>query len=621
MFYDLKTKETQATHRVHQDYDIKFPSLGDKAIVFENGGWIFKLDLATEKIEKINVQNPRRSRHRPRRPTRREQDITDSGIAPDGKRAVFGARGDIFTVPAQHGPTRNLTKSPGVHERNPKWSPDGKPIAYISDASGEDEIWTRAARTAAAPATCAADHRAATPTSTPSTGRPTARRLLWADKKQRLQFVDVATKQVKLVAQAKVWEIREYVWSPDGRWIAYARPEAEGEQRVYLYSVDQDKTFAVTDGWYDSSRPGLQRRRQISVLHFQPRLQPDLQRTEWNHAYVDMQRVYLVPLAKDTPSPFDRRTTRSMPGRSADAAETRDKKDAPIKVDAGRLARTGCSGCPFTAADVSQSALRQRDRLLPSSAAARTAGSKCSCSIWPPQKETSLGTAAGFEIRANQKENAGRQQGGSRIRHHRPARRHRSPSANRSTCSGLEVRLDRHAEWKQIYNECWRQMRDYFYDPGMHGVDWTAIREKYAPLVEHVNHRADLTYIIGEMIGELNTGQPMSAAATCRPCGGFRSGLLGAKLRSDPATNIIKIIKILPDDNWDRTPAFAADRDRRGRARRAILSSPSTASRPTKSRNIYEALVNTVGKQVTLKVNKDPKPKGARRSRSSADRR
>jgi tricorn protease len=177
--------------------------------------------------------------------------------------------------------------------------------------------------------------------------------------------------------------------------------------------------------------------------------------------------------------------------------------------------------------------------------------------------------------------------------------------------SGMQMKLDRHKEWKQIFNECWRQMRDFFYDPGLHGVDWKAIRAKYEPLVAHVNHRADLTYIIGEMIGELNAGHAYVGGGDLPAAERIQTGLLGAELAQDEKSKYYKITKILKGQNWDKT-----------------LRSPLTEvgvnvkegdyiievnHQPTNEMtNIYEALVNTVGKQVTLTVNAEPSRKGSR---------
>jgi tricorn protease len=602
---DLKTHETrQLTH--HKDYDVKFPSLGDTAVVYECGGWLFKLDLATEKTEKINVQigddaetgrGGLKDVHR---------NIADYGIAPDGKRAVFSARGDIFTVPAQHGPTRNLTNSSGSHDRDPDWAPDGKSIAYISDASGEDEICTvpQDGKGPATQVTTGGDCYKYNPVWSPD-----SKRILWADRKQRLQFVDVGMKQVKQIFQSPVFEIRDYVWSPDGKWVAYARPEAEGPARVYLYSVDQDKTWPVSDNWYSSSLPSFSGDGKYLYFVSNRDFNPTYSRTEWNHAYVDMQRIYLVPLAKDTPSPFKPKDD-EVNAAEPPAPPAADK-NAPIKVDPDGLPGR-VLGLPIAPANYSQ--LRSAGATIyylrrSTKAMAQT----LEMYDLAAQKETGLGPVAGYDLSANRKKMIVNQGGGEPKYGIIDLPKAPIELKEPLNLSGLEVRLDRHAEWRQIFNECWRQMRDFFYDPNMHGVDWRATREKYAPLVEHVNHRADLTYVIGEMIGELNVGHAYVGGGDVPEVRKIPMGLLGARLVRDPATKAVKIARILPGENWEKdknlhSPLTEAGVDvHEGDYIIAIDGRPVAGLASP-----YEALVNTVGKQVTLTVNKEPKPEGAR---------
>jgi tricorn protease len=176
--------------------------------------------------------------------------------------------------------------------------------------------------------------------------------------------------------------------------------------------------------------------------------------------------------------------------------------------------------------------------------------------------------------------------------------------------SGMEMRLDHHQEWQQIYNECWRQMRDFFYDPTMHGVDWKAIREKYAPLVPHAGHRADLTYVIGEMIAELNAGHTYVGGGDMVHPPRIPTGLLGAKLRRDPS-GYYKIVKILKGSRWEpslRSPLAELGLNvKEGDFILAINGQPVNEMRTP-----FEGLVNQAGKQVALKVNAEPKEKGSR---------
>ena len=601
--YDLPTKTTKQLTNF-TDFDIKFPSLGDKAIVFENAGYLYRFDLATDKAIRLKIQI--REDFASGRVLLKDvgKSIASFEIAPDGKRALFGARGDLFTVPAKEGPTRNLTATSGVHERNPKWSPEGKWIAAIADSTGEDEIHL-----------FPQDGVGPTQQLTSSGGpykyqlvwSPDAKKILWADKKMRLQFVDVATKQVKQIAQAKVWEIKDYVWSPDSKWVAYARAEEEGMPKVWLYSLADDKHFEVTDGWSDSLRPEFSSDGKYLFFVSERDFSPLYSGTEWNHAYTDMARIYLVTLTKETLSPFKPGDDEVAPPAKEEAKPMPklEKKDG-FRIDtAGIQKRIVPLPIPPASyrslASVGSTLYYQRSI---------TRGDNSGFFLYDlaAKKETNLGKFAGFEISAD-----GRKMLVSKDSNHHIIELPKGPITfgESLNLSGLAVQLDRRKEWKQIYHEAWRQMRDYFYDPAMHGVDWKAVRDKYEPLVAHVNHRADLSYIIGEMISELDASHAYVGGGDLPKVQKIQTGLLGAELRQDDKTRYYKIIKILPGNSWDkslRSPlAELGVNVSEGDHIIAINGQPTN-----EMVNIYEALVNTVGKQVRLKINKDAVEKGSR---------
>jgi tricorn protease len=611
--HDLEDKGTRQL-TTFAEFDCKFPSLGKNAIVFENGGYIYRFDLSSEKCARVPVRILE-DLAGGRAVTR---DVSKSvgafEIAPDGKRALFEARGELFTVPAQKGATRNLTNTCGVHERNPKWSPDGKTIAFISDKSGEDEIWLVNQDGSAPPRQL---------TSGGDTYKyalywsPDGKKIMWADKMLRLQYVDVDTKAVKLITRAKSWEISDYVWSPDSKWVAYAKDQIRGLSRVYLYSLAGGKSHALTTGWYSSHGPAFSGDGKYLFFISERDFNPIFSRTEWNHAYQAMSRVYFVPLAKDTPSPF--KPTSDEVGDAPKKPKSPGKKPQPEKKKPGPVTlnvdleglRTRVLRLPVRVANYAQLASvgdalyyvrgeggRRRGR----------GGRTLAVYDLGKQKETELGPVMGYEISADGKKMLVSRQAGYSI-----IDLPKGPLGSPKTLnlSGLEMKVDRHQEWKQIFHECWRQMRDFFYDPGMHGVDWAAVRKKYAPLVEHVNHRADLTYIIGEMIAELNCGHTYVGGGDMPRPKPVATGLLGAELEHDPS-GYYKIAKILRGVNWDpklRSPLTeigvkAAEGD-------FIVA---VNGRPTnKMVNIYEALVGTAGKQVTLTLNKQPREKGGRK--------
>jgi tricorn protease len=597
----------------YTDFDIKFPSLGDRAIVFEKGGYLYRFDMSSQKPVRVPVRILDDQLGGRGGIVDVRKNITSYEIAPDGKRALFCARGDIFTVPAKYGATRNLTATSTVHERNPKWSPDGRHIAYISDASGEDEIYV-------------VPQDGGTPRQLTQGGdtykyalfwSPDGKKILWADKKLRLQYVDVQTRAVKLVAQARAWEIRDYHWSPDGKWIAYARPEEEGMQKIYLYSLDQDRSHEVTDMWYASSGPVFSGDGKCLYFISNRDFNPLFSRTEWNHAYQDMARVYLVTLAKDTPSPFQPKSDEVSAGEEPKPAkdgggEPPDKK--LVKKKEAPVVKVDVAGIQDRVLQLPVPPAAYRDlgsvdgNVYYIRKAQKVADAQLHLFDLGQQKETALGAVGGYEISAGgQKMLVNRGDVYAIIDLPKAAINLKEPL----NLSGLEVKLDRHAEWRQIFNESWRQMRDFFYDPNMHGVNWQGVKKQYEPLVAHVNHRADLTYIIGEMIGELNAGHTYVGGGDLPKVPRITTGLLGAELEQDPDTKYYRVKKILRGANWDKT-----------------LRSPLTEigvnvnegdyliavnGQPTNEMvNIYEALVNTAGKQVRLKVNGFPHAKGAR---------
>ncbi len=604
--YNLADKTTrQLTH--FADFDVKFPSLGDKAIVFENGGYIYRFDLATADCRKVPIRILEDQRGGRGGILNVSHQVSNFEISPDGKRALFGAHGEVFTVPAKDGPTRNLTNTPGVHERAAKWSPDGKKIAFISDATGEDEIHVL-------PVNGNGNAAAEAVTSGADTYKydlawsPDGKKILWSDKKLRLQFVDLATKKVTLVAQAQSWEIRDYAWSPDGQWVAYSRPEVDGPSRIYLYGLNGGKTAEVTDHWYAASQPVFSHDGKYLFFVSNRDFNPLYSRTEWNHAYQDMARVYMVTLAKDTPSPFQPKsdevgeTPKAEPPKPAANGK---KESAAVKVDldglADRIVDLPVQPANYhglTSGEAGLYYLRQ---------GSRDARSAFLLFDFAQRKEIPLGQIDGFELSADRKKMLVLKEG-----HYGIIDAPKAPfTFEHLNLSGMEMKHDRHQEWAQIFRECWRQMRDFFYDPNMHGVDWKAMRARYEPLVAHVNHRADLTYVIGEMIAELNVGHAYVGGGDMPHPPRVLTGLLGAQLRRDPKTGYYRVTKILQGANWDkRLRSPLTEIGVNVREGDYILA---VNGRPTNEMvNIYEALVNTVGKQVALRVNTTAERKGSR---------
>jgi tricorn protease len=613
--YDLASKATRKLTSF-AEFDIKFPSLGPKHIVFENGGWIYTFDLATERTERVPVVIADDLVSGRGKVVKVGDRVTNFEIAPDGQRALFGARGDVFTVPAKFGNTRNLTQTSGVHERSSKWSPDGRTIAFISDRSGTDEIWL-------------VDQAGGEPRQLTTGGdtykyeirwSPDGSKILWNDKMLRLSFIDVATKAVTVPATAEAGEIFQFAWSPDSRWIAYGKPEIEGANRVHLYSLDAKKTFPVTDSWYNSGQPAFSRDGKYLFFVSDRDFNPVYSSTEWNHAYLSKSRIYFVTLAKDTPSPFRPKSDEvavknEPPAAPAGKAPAGDKKPAEkkeasavpaLKVDPDGLPDR-LVALPIVTANygdingLGDAVYYRRFRDMDNAASLMLFD-------LAELKEKDLGPAGGYEISADGKKMIVEKEGAYGI-----VDLPKGPVALESKLdlSGLEVALDRRQEWDQIYEECGRQMKQFFYAPNMHGVDWEALRLRYKPLAAAVNHRADLTYVIGELIGELSAGHTYVGGGDLPAVPKIKVGRLGAKFERDAKTGFYRIAKILKGQNWERglrSPLTEVGVDvKEGEYLTAINGRPLE-----KMPDMYEALYNTVGKQVTLRVAAGPDGKAAR---------
>src|SRR5947199_465641 len=297
---DLASKETkQLTH--FTDFDIKFPSIGKDSIVFEQAGHIWRYDLSTGQARPVPIEIKEDFDSGRGGLVDGSKHLESVNLAPDGERSITVARGDLFSVPAKNGTPRNLTKTSTPHERDAVWSPDGKWIAYNSDATGENELYVRSQDGKGQPQqiTSGADTYYYRPVWSPD-----SKKLLWSDRLQRLRYVDAASKTVTQVDQDKDGEIQSYDWSPDSQWIAWVRPEPNDLPRVYLFSTADKKPVAVADVWYASSNVRFSDDGKYLLFSSARDFKPIFGDEEFANIYRDMQRIYLITLAKETESPL-----------------------------------------------------------------------------------------------------------------------------------------------------------------------------------------------------------------------------------------------------------------------------------------------------------------------------
>ncbi|MDR4988186.1 MAG: PDZ domain-containing protein [Bacteroidales bacterium] len=603
--YDINSQQTRKlTH--FEEFDIKFPSAGTDAIIFENGGYLYTFDLAAESVSRIPVTIAEDMALSRRQRKDASQMIRTASLSPDGNRIAFGARGDVWSVPAKSGITRNLTQTSGVHERNVTWSPDGKYIAFVSDVSGEDEIYImqQDGREEAIQITTGADTYKYS-----LSWSPDSEKIMWSDKMLRLQYVDINTREVTIVEQAEAFEINQFTWSPDSRWISYTRPETEHYSRIFLYNTRNGEKFPVTDGWYASSSPSFCDKGNYLFFVSNRDFNPIYSRTEWNHAYTDMSRIYFVTLREDVPSFLE-------------------PKNDEVKITNGNDATGGSSGPGGNdelRVEVDRENIKNRIDALPVDVSSYFAINVVGDNIYymkrsfndtrsslmmfnmDSRQESTLSQINGYQISADQKKMLVAERGRYAII---DLPRSSFTVSDFVDVSNMKVWVDLKEEWVQIYNETWRQMRDFFYAPNMHGVDWEAMRDKYRPLVDYVNNRLDLTYILGELVGELNVGHAYVGGGDVPEVERIPMGLLGAEL-SHHRSGYYRIDRILKGENWyssRRSPLTELGVNvKEGEYIIAVNGQPTD-----EMANIYEALIGTADQQVELRINDRPRQQGAR---------
>jgi len=619
---DLNTKETRKLTN-YTNYDVKFPSMGDAAIVYENGGFIYIFDLATEQSVKVDVRIANDFITGRNQLKDASKIINSFTISPDGKRLGFDARGDIFTVPVTSGVTKDLTLSSGVHDRDVAWSPDGKYLSFISDQTGEDEIYiiNQDGSEPAAQITKNADTYKYFPVWSPD-----SKKLLWSDKMLRLQYVDIESKEVTVVAETREFEYNDYVWSPDNKWIAYTQPAQRGESKIFLYEVASKKATAITDGWYDVGDPSFSSDGKYLFFTSNRDFNPIYSWTEWNHAYNDMSKIYFVTLAKSTPSPFayenDEVAVKDKGGEKTSVAKaSADKKDEgrgkkeeekvlkeekEVKVDLdGIIARTVIlpidAGIYWGINAIDDNVYYVRSKR----------GDQPTLCLFDmkDKKETELGDYGNYEIAADHKKMV-LEKGDKYAVIDLP--KSKITVKDYVDLSNMKIMVDLQAEWNQIFNESWRQMKYFFYAPNMHGLDWDVIRAKYAPLVPYVNNRNDLNYIIGEMVGELSVGHAYVSAGDKPKPQRIKLGLLGAIITRDQS-GYYHIDEILQGENWskkNRSPLSEMGVDVVEGDYIIAVDGITTKEMS----DIYQSLVNKAGVQVELTVNGKPVPDGAHKT-------
>lgn len=540
--YDTGTKQTRKVTRF-DEYDVLWPSLGPGAIVFMNGGWLWKTDLATGDTAKIPITLG--SDAAATVPAFRDVSGQLGGAqpSPSGARVVVEARGELFTVPAKDGAVRNLTQTDGVREHSPAWSPDGKWIAYLSDATGEYEIWLRAQDGSGTPRQITRDGdvwRFAPAWS------PDSKRLAWGDRRRRLRVVDVETAKITEVDRGNQGDLDTYVWSPDSRWLAYETGQATRLPGIAVWSLESKRSWVLGDGLTADFSPAFSP--DGKVLWFLSNRNFDLAFSafEFNYVYRNATEVLGATLSASGPSPFPIESDEER-GAPADAKKTETAPPVVVRVDPeGFVGRTvgvpGLAAGDYAALQASEGALWYL----------KGTGGDGDRALWrydlKDRKEEKVTQPCNdYSLSADGKKLLYRARGALFLV---DAKAGAKDGDGKLDLAALRVKLDPRREWAQMFDDAWRITRDWFYDDRMHGVDWPAMKRRYGALVPFVAHRADLDFLLGEMLGELEAGHTYVASGDEPRVPRVPGGMLGCELEAD-ASGRYRFAKIYAGENWD----------------------------------------------------------------------
>lgn len=597
--YHTKTKRTEKVTDF-SDYDVKFPSTNGQLIVFENGGYLYKLDPKTRQSTKIRITLNADHLYARSELKQVSKNLTAASIAPDGNRLAVTARGEVFDVPVKEGVTRDISRTPEANERGADWSPDGKYIAYISDKTGETEIWLQAVD----------ENEPIQLTEHNDTyirrlkWSPDSKKMLYTDRRNRIVEVDVASKSKRTLLQNPEGEFYEVEYSPDGKWITYTKSETNNMNVVYVYDIASGKEYPVTEKWYDSSSPAFSRDGKYLIFSSERDLNPTYSSVEWNYAYNRMGGVYMALLAKDTPSPFlekDDKVNVKKEGMPADKDEKSElKADKPMRIDT--------DGLPGRLIKLPLSANYYGNFYSDGKKIWYAAGRDTKVYDLNEQKEETVAEGASMDVSADGKKALFYKQGEIYVNDFPCNKASLEKAVN---LKHMVAPVDYSKEWPQIFDETWRAYRDGFYLENMHGVDWKALKEKYGQLVPYAKTRIDLNYIIAGMIAELACGHAyINPGQTPRP-EKISMGLLGAELSRDKS-GYYRIDKILPGAVYSkelRSPLTEQGLDVKEGDYIVAVDGISTRSVD----NIYKLLVGKADVLTELSVSGSPSEKETRK--------
>jgi tricorn protease len=547
--YDVGSGQTrQLTH--YRDWDVRWPSAdADGQIVYELDGELHVYDTRSEADRALSINVPADTTTSRPQAVNAADNVERIVVSPGGERVAVVARGDVFSVPVEHGVTRNLTHSSNAHDREAAWSGDGKLLAYVSDRGGEEELYVQA-QDGSTPARALTENSHARYSSPRWSGDD--RRIALADQTGRLYVIEVSGRRKIEIAHDPADLNQDYQWSPDGQYLGYSLNGTNDYTSVYVWSVADGTSRRVTPEYFNAESPAWSPDGSLlyflSAREYQPLISP----IEFNFATDRQIGIFALALRADSKNPFGVRD--DEPGdekTDEDKSKSKSKaKPKPLRIDfdgiAGRAIRVPVEADNLAELHVSDENLFYlrsgpfyygRDPPMKPAVMAYSIKDREAKSVIEDVTSWSL-TADGKHVLA--------QLSSKELKYLEVGK---SDDSKTVSLAGLTTTRIPSEEWREMFAEVWRRYRDYFYVANMHGYDWQALRRKYEPLLDSVGHRADLNYVIAEMISELVVQHAyIEGGDLGLPKRPFVA-LPGARFELDPASGRYRIAKILAGQN------------------------------------------------------------------------